>query len=61
MTEEQDNEIATKLTIALIEASVLPFERQSMHEPNETAQGIVPRFLAIRDALMKTSPEPGQP
>lgn len=57
MTEEQANEIATRLTIALIEANVLPFERLSIHEPNETAKCIVPRFLSIRDALLKSSPE----
>lgn len=57
MTEEQANEIATRLTIALMEAKQLAFDARSNRTPNETAQGIVSHLLAIRDALLVGGPD----
>lgn len=56
MTEEQANELATRLTIALIENKQLPFDVQSKRTPDQIAQNIVPCLLAIRDALVASVP-----
>ena len=61
MTEEQANEIATRLTIALMEAKKFPFDAITKRTPEQTATNIVPQLLAIRDALLASTPPSAQP
>lgn len=59
MTEEQANEIATRLTIALIEAGKAPFDARQNPTPKHVAQQAAALLLAIRDeCLAKPTPEP---
>lgn len=56
MTEEQANEMATRLTIALMEQKQWPFDALSKRTPEQTAAAVVPPLLAMRDALLQGKP-----
>lgn len=61
MTEEQANDLATQLTIALLQEKKLPGAASVARlTPAQIAQGIVPPLLAIRDALLMNPPAPDQ-
>ena len=53
MTEEQANEVATRLTVALLEAGRIPATRQPFAEPREVAQHYVGHWRAIREELQE--------
>lgn len=58
MTEEQANEVATRLTVALLEAGRLPGPRESIPQAEETAQYYVGHWRAIQKELLAGSQSP---
>lgn len=55
MTEEQANELATRLTVALIQERKLPADHRRELTAAEIAQAPVELLLAIREGLLQGS------
>lgn len=57
MTEEQAADMATRLTIALIEQKMVPGLAQGIHGSNNAALPVVAVFQAIQQGLLNPLPK----